>query len=418
MLQHSFIMSFDFSGAQLAQPHPYMSEAPPQAGPVVASDDSQEKPDELDSLFDYEEEAANLTSDEEDGEEQEADDKLFLSISHQLDARPDILERYLVATPTRFFKFLDRHRPLLRQYIKRRSRKQAEKRCSPATTQPSSSENISPTSSAPIAAAPPAVDTSNAIMTTRYVPPPINQGQEAARAVGGDGSYPYPPHRIATSLQHPAGDGSKWREYEEDACIRHMLDLKDSTRFKGEARFDETARRLQREGIPRYSGAVKNFWNRRGRVRSGFDERRRPNDVLATSQQPAKKRKADVYILDQPRQEHRNKRRSRVSRTPSVAPQMRQQSLQPQQQQQQQHREQYQPQQQHQKHQHQYQPQQNHSYMPPPAPTLGLQAAGLQMPANAYPITPARADYYEQQDIGSYYLPANYQAQNGFWNFQ
>ena len=398
----------------------------PQAGPVVALEDLREETNEQDLLYDYGEEADEFMDDEEHeevDEEQEAEEILFLSISDQLDARPDVLERYLVSTPTRFFKFLDNHQPLLRQYIKTKSRKQAEKKKLAATTQPSAAEQIEPPSSALIA---PTLSTTGALnprINTNYVPPTVDQAFEVARTVDGDGSYPYPPRRITTSLRFPAGEEMPWREYEQDACIRHMLDVRNSRRFTGEARFDEAARRLQDEGINRSNGAVKNFWNRKGRLRSGFDERKRQNEVLATSQQPAKKRKADAYCLDQPSPERRNKRRSQGFHTPSVDPQMRQpQQRHPQQQ--------YRPQQQFSPHQlyeqqqqqhsqpfqFQYPPRQTSEHMPPQAMIPGQGIAGPQMPADAIPMNPARSEHDGQQGTGSD-LPGNYQGPEGTWNW-
>jgi hypothetical protein len=91
---------------------------------------------------------------------------------------------------------------------------------------------------------------------------------------------PPPPSR-------PQKGSRKWTRAEEDSCIRHMLAIQQEDRIQGEARFRETQRRMKEiDGFER-SGAtsIKNFWNRIGRERSGFDERKNKKAPLATSQQ-------------------------------------------------------------------------------------------------------------------------------------
>jgi hypothetical protein len=104
--------------------------------------------------------------------------------------------------------------------------------------------------------------------------------------------YPAPDWMVEASRKLPAKRG--WRLFEEESCIEHMIDVLDEEEagsdIKGEARFTEAARRMRDiDGIYRdKSTAVKNFWNRKGRARSGRDERRNPNDILATSRQDRK----------------------------------------------------------------------------------------------------------------------------------
>ncbi|KIV89712.1 hypothetical protein PV10_07092 [Exophiala mesophila] len=97
--------------------------------------------------------------------------------------------------------------------------------------------------------------------------------------------YPAPAHLIEASRNEPAQ--KKWRLFEEDACIKHMLDIRDEGVLRGEARFAEAQRRMKDfDGVEKpATHAVKNFWNRYGRARSGYDERKIKSDVLATSQQ-------------------------------------------------------------------------------------------------------------------------------------
>ncbi|OAP63646.1 hypothetical protein AYL99_02873 [Fonsecaea erecta] len=97
--------------------------------------------------------------------------------------------------------------------------------------------------------------------------------------------YPAPASLVAASLLEPPT--RTWALWEQEACIRHMLDIDGERRLKGEARFREALRRMQlHDGVRRtgYS-AVKNFWNRVGRARSRFDERRNKKAPLATSKQ-------------------------------------------------------------------------------------------------------------------------------------
>ncbi|OCT48863.1 hypothetical protein CLCR_04908 [Cladophialophora carrionii] len=100
--------------------------------------------------------------------------------------------------------------------------------------------------------------------------------------------YPAPAHLVAASRSQPAARA--WALWEEDACIRHVLDIHHEGQIQGEARFAEALRRMQLvDGCKRTGGgAVKNFWNRKGRLRSRFDERRNKRAPLATSQQGRK----------------------------------------------------------------------------------------------------------------------------------
>lgn len=84
-----------------------------------------------------------------------------------------------------------------------------------------------------------------------------------------------------------------WTIWEDDLVIGHMLDIKlDPSVPLTEARFEECSRRLRDiDHVDRAPGAVKNMWNRIGRARSGFDERKSKSEVYATSQQ-SKKAKA------------------------------------------------------------------------------------------------------------------------------
>jgi hypothetical protein len=97
--------------------------------------------------------------------------------------------------------------------------------------------------------------------------------------------YPAPAHLVAASRSQPVARA--WALWEEDACIRHMLDIHREGQIQGEARFAEALRRMRVvDGSRRTAdGAVKNFWNRKGRLRSQFDERRNKRAPLATSQQ-------------------------------------------------------------------------------------------------------------------------------------
>ena len=120
--------------------------------------------------------------------------------------------------------------------------------------------------------------------------PTTNNNDGADEDAGEDAdddfiAYPAPAHMIAESMRQPRS--RSWALWEEDACIKHMLDIHTESRLQGEARFREALRRMQTQDNINRTGysAVKNFWNRTGRARSRFDERRNKSAPLATSQQ-------------------------------------------------------------------------------------------------------------------------------------
>lgn len=107
--------------------------------------------------------------------------------------------------------------------------------------------------------------------------------------------YPAPVELVEASRKEPKG--KKWRLFEEESCIKHMLVIRDERQLQGEARFAEAQRRMKEiDGVDKpATHAVKNFWNRYGRARSGYDERKTKSAVLSTSQQskhPKSKRHA------------------------------------------------------------------------------------------------------------------------------
>ncbi|KIW87647.1 uncharacterized protein Z519_11621 [Cladophialophora bantiana CBS 173.52] len=113
--------------------------------------------------------------------------------------------------------------------------------------------------------------------------------------------YPAPAHLVAESRLGPPT--RSWALWEEEACIGHMLNIKSERKLNGEARFREALHRMQvYDGVVRtgYS-AVKNFWNRVGRARSKFDERRNKKAPLATSKQCKKARSRSLSSSPQRR---------------------------------------------------------------------------------------------------------------------
>jgi hypothetical protein len=114
----------------------------------------------------------------------------------------------------------------------------------------------------------------NVLLTSAY-------GQTAGQFMG----YPASTDLLAASRKQDAGTKGSWRLFEEDKAIKHMLDVRDEAQLAGESRFQEVSRRLTAEGIERGFFAVKNYWNRTGRARSGFDERKNKTAPLATSKQ-------------------------------------------------------------------------------------------------------------------------------------
>lgn len=97
--------------------------------------------------------------------------------------------------------------------------------------------------------------------------------------------YPAPPDQLAKDDARPR-NSREWSLREEDCAIKHMLYVSKYTQICGEARFGDAARRLNEElGSHRTQTSFKNFWNRTGRARSKFDERKNKSAPLATSQQ-------------------------------------------------------------------------------------------------------------------------------------
>ena len=97
--------------------------------------------------------------------------------------------------------------------------------------------------------------------------------------------YPAPVGFIKASMNQPKDSKNSWRLFEEERAIKLMLDVRDEGVISGEDRFREVALRLCAEGFDRTWVSVKNFWNRVGRARSGFDERKNKTAPLATSKQ-------------------------------------------------------------------------------------------------------------------------------------
>lgn len=86
-------------------------------------------------------------------------------------------------------------------------------------------------------------------------------------------------------------DKIPWTVWEDDLIIEHMLDIRlDASIPETEARFEEVSERLRAvNNVHRTKVSIKNMWNRVGRARSGFDERKRKTEVFATSQQTKKR---------------------------------------------------------------------------------------------------------------------------------
>ncbi|KAG9775783.1 hypothetical protein KCU88_g5052, partial [Aureobasidium melanogenum] len=97
--------------------------------------------------------------------------------------------------------------------------------------------------------------------------------------------FPAPPNLVAASREEKPG--RKWRLFEQESCIQHMVNIRAEGKLQGEARFREAQRRMaQQDGVVKTGKtAVKNFWNRYGRARSLFDERKNRKAPLSTSKQ-------------------------------------------------------------------------------------------------------------------------------------
>jgi hypothetical protein len=94
-----------------------------------------------------------------------------------------------------------------------------------------------------------------------------------------------------------------------------MLDIRNENQLQGEARFAEAQRRMaSMDGIKKDGKfAVKNFWNRVGRARSGFDERKNKKAPLATSRQGKSATSSSSRAGSTPR-----KRKATASTTPKT----------------------------------------------------------------------------------------------------
>lgn len=145
---------------------------------------------------------------------------------------------------------------------------------------PTHAEEENTTTNTPLSSSPSSGSPSTTTPSAPITPPQSSPPQDASIL-----PYPAPPNLVAASRQQP--DGKKWRLFEEESCIRHMLDIRNENQLQGEARFAEAQRRMAAmDGIKKDGKfAIKNFWNRVGRARSGFDERKNKKAPLATSRQ-------------------------------------------------------------------------------------------------------------------------------------
>lgn len=96
----------------------------------------------------------------------------------------------------------------------------------------------------------------------------------------------------SSSGSEGAGGAIPWTIWEDDLVIGHMLDIRlDESVPQSEERFHEVSRRMMaKDKVHRSWTSIKNMWNRVGRARSGFDERRSHGGVAATSMQGRMKR--------------------------------------------------------------------------------------------------------------------------------
>ena len=228
--------------------------------------------------------------DDDDDDDDDEEEREFDLFEKKLSSHPELLERYFVSKPKRLFAFLDAHQALHRQYLTKRRKQSSSRKSSTTTAVIPTTVKAQQTPPPSSSASPYSSQTLNTSVTLK--PPPVDRATELLRTPDGNGSYPYSPTLIEASLHELAGDGQPWRAFEADACVRHMLNLRDERLIFGEDRFEETANRLGQQGIKRSFFAVKNYWNRKGRARSGWDERtKRPQERMATSLQHGKRRR-------------------------------------------------------------------------------------------------------------------------------
>lgn len=113
--------------------------------------------------------------------------------------------------------------------------------------------------------------------------PPVPSSPSSASA---SASSPAPQRKRAAAASRQT-NSRKWSAEEEESCIKHMKAVVEEREVQGEARFGEAGRRMKEiDGFERTKAtAIKNFWNRIGRARSGIDERKNRSAPLATSLQ-------------------------------------------------------------------------------------------------------------------------------------
>jgi hypothetical protein len=99
--------------------------------------------------------------------------------------------------------------------------------------------------------------------------------------------YPAPKQYLDREAGLNKGKGYKWTFEEQDLAIEHMFVMRDDpTVPRTEKRFELVSRLfMEQYGIERSKDSVKNMWNRIGRQRSQYDERKNKSAPLATSQQ-------------------------------------------------------------------------------------------------------------------------------------
>lgn len=134
--------------------------------------------------------------------------------------------------------------------------------------------------------------------TTNYEPPSVENGDSPQSTSSQLNSnwpteedlnvpFPAPDKYLDREAGLNRGKGYKWTFHEQDLAIEAMFMVRnDPTVPRTEKRFEKISRILmERNGIERSKDSVKNMWNRIGRHRSKYDERKTKSSQLATSQQ-------------------------------------------------------------------------------------------------------------------------------------
>ncbi|KAL9058462.1 MAG: hypothetical protein Q9162_001758 [Coniocarpon cinnabarinum] len=102
---------------------------------------------------------------------------------------------------------------------------------------------------------------------------------------------PKPTNMDSKKSRQPKNKGNAWTAEEENMCIALVRSLRSGSTFKSvEKLWPQVAEEMAKQGTDRSGSAIKNYWNRHLRAKSGFDERINPRaDAMSTGTLDGKK---------------------------------------------------------------------------------------------------------------------------------